>query len=260
MNLLLAGLFLFLGAAPARAAPADKAARLELFAQAAKRYDAGDYRGAAAAYLELSRDQPGNPALHYNLANAHFKAGELGRAIAQYQRAFDLRPRDADTRHNFEFALKRAGEELVPPGVPPALFSVFYLLSERELAGLQWLGCWAVLILASLLLARKPSLEEQEESAPRGALYSWGKAALLFWLVTGSWWLARKSLEPARPGVIVSATAEIRNGPGDNFNVSFTAPEGRRVQILSENAEWLEIGVLKEGAKGWLRADSVEKI
>ena len=63
-----------------------------------------------------------------------------------------------------------------------------------------------------------------------------------------------------RHGVIISESAEIRSGPGENFNVSFTAPEGRRVQILSVNDDWLEIGVLKEGAKGWIPAACVEVI
>lgn len=243
----LTALLAFLLLAPSlRAAPAAGA-----FSDAAKRYDAGDYRGAAALYEELISAQPRDAGLRYNLGNALFKEGKVGRAIAQYQRAFDIKPRDADIRYNFEFALKKAGEELVPPGVPPALFAVFYLFSERELAGIHWLACWAALLLAGVYLLKEPL---------RPALSSWCLAALASWGLAGGWWLARRGLDPVEGGVIVSSTAEIRSGPGEKFNVSFTAPEGRRVQILSENGDWLEIGVLKEGAKGWLAAQSVEKL
>lgn len=220
-------------------------------AQVNKQYDAGDYNGAATGYKELLSASPRSAALHYNLGNCLFKSGQVGRSIASYQRAFDLRPRDGDIRYNLEFALKKAGEELVPPSVPPVLFSIFYLLSEKELAGLHWLFWWALLALASLYLYRQ-SLRE--------TLTPWCAWAVCLWLLAGGWWLARGNLEPAERGVIILSTAEIRSGPGINFNVSFTAPEGRRVAILAEQGEWLEIGLLKEGAKGWLLAESVEKI
>ena len=70
----------------------------------------------------------------------------------------------------------------------------------------------------------------------------------------------RLSLEPNQLGVIISASSQIRSGPGDKFNVTFTAPEGRRIEILGIQGNWLEIGVLKEGVQGWIRSGSVEKI
>lgn len=218
---------------------------------AQKRYDAGDYRGAAAAYETLLKSDRRNPALHYDLGSALFKDGRLGPAIASYQRAYDILPRDADIRYNLDFALRKSGEELVPAGVPPLLFRLFHLHSERELAGLQWIFCWSALLIASLWL-QKPDL--------RQALFPWGAWAAALWLFYGGWWAARRTVEPAERGVIVKAAAEIRSGPGDKFGVSVTAPEGRRVEILGESEGWLEIGVLKEGAKGWLPADAVERI
>lgn len=224
-------------------------------ADAQKKYDAGDYHGAATAYAQAAARSPRSAALHYNLGNALYKAGRLGTAIASYQRAFDIRPRDPDMRYNLDFALKKAGEELVPAGVPPLLWRSFHWLSERELAGLHWLSCWAALLLAGLMI-RRPRW--------RDSLGPWGAAAFALWLGFGAWWLALRGLEGGPRAVIVRPTAEVRAGPGENFPASFTAPEGRRVEILSEAAGsdgvWLEIGVLKEGARGWIAADSVERI
>lgn len=220
-------------------------------ADAQKKYDAGDFAGAAALYQQAVAASPKDAALRYDLGNALLKSGHLGPAIASYQRAFDLLPRDGDIRYNLGFALRQAGEELVPPGTPPVLFKLFYFLSERELAGLHWLGCWACLLLAAAWVRK---------AAWREKLKPFALAALAFWALAGAWWGARLALEPSQRGVIVKASAEIRSGPGDNFSVSFTAPEGRRVEILSQSGSWLEIGVLKEGAKGWLPSDAVERI
>lgn len=226
-------------------------ARAELAPEARKKYDSGDYAAAITLYQQALAGDPGNAALRYDLGNALFRAGKLGPAIASYQRAFDILPRSGDIRFNLAFALRRAGEELVPPGVPPVMFDLFYWLSERELAGLQWLFCWLALLTGAALLL-KPALRPRLGTALAAFLALWG--------VFGGWWGIRLWLEPRERGVIVSATGELRSGPGDNFPVTVTAPEGRRVEVLSQQGEWLEIGILKEGARGWIPAVSVEKI
>lgn len=222
------------------------------YADAKAAYDAGNYDRAAVAFEALVAADPGDPALHYDLGNALLKAGKLGRASASYQRAFDLDPRDGDGRHNLDFVLKRSGEELAPPGIPAPAFAAFTALSARELAGLHWLAAWAAMILAGLSLLG--SAERRE------ALRDWLLGAAAAWALFGLWWAGLGAVLPAGRGVIVAGRAELRNGPGEKFTVGYTAPEGRRVRVLSESGEWLEVGLLKEGVKGWIRAGSVEKL
>jgi tetratricopeptide (TPR) repeat protein len=215
-------------------------------------YDAGRFDKAAAVFESLLAEDPGDAARHYDLGNALLKAGKLGRASASYQRAFDLDPRDDDGRHNLDFVLKRAGEELAPPGIPGPAFAAFTALSSRELAGLHWLAAWAAMILAGLSL-----LGTAER---RDALRGWLFGAAAAWLLFGLWWAGLRAVLPTGRGVIVAGRAELRNGPGEKFTVGYTAPEGRRVRVLSESGEWLEVGLLKEGVKGWVLAASVEKL
>ena len=230
-------------ALPAAAAPYDDAKTA---------YDTGDFDRAAAAFEALAAARPGDAALRYDLGGALLKAGKLGRASASYQRAFDLDPRDGDIRHNLDFTLKRAGEELAPAGIPGPAFVAFTALSERELSGLHWLAAWAALILAGLCL-----LGGAER---RASLTPWLACSTAAWIVLGLWWVGLRSVLPPGRGVIVAGRAELRNGPGDKFTVGYTAPEGRRVRVLSDSGEWLEVGLLKEGVKGWTRASSVEKL
>jgi tetratricopeptide (TPR) repeat protein len=241
--MILAALLAAALASPAAAAPYDDA-------KAA--YDSGDYSKAAAGFAALIEKSPNDAALRYDLGNALLKAGKLGRATASYQRAFDLDPRDSDGRHNLDFALNRAGEELAPPGVPGPAFAAFTALSARELSGLHWLAAWAALILAGLFLLG--------DGARREALRGPALAAGAAWLFFGLWWGGLRAALPPDRGVIVAARAELRNGPGEKFTVGYTAPEGRRVRVLTDAGPWLEVGLLKEGVKGWTLASSVEKL
>lgn len=230
-------------AAPVRATPYD---------DAKASYDAGSYDKAAAAFAELAAKSPNDAALRYDLGNALLKAGKLGRATASYQRAFDLDPRDSDGRHNLDFALNRAGEELAPPGVPGPAFVAFTALSARELSGLHWLAAWAALILGGFFLLGDARRRETLGSPALGAAAAW--------VFFGLWWAGLRSALPPDRGVIVAARAELRNGPGEKFTVGYTAPEGRRVRVLTDAGQWLEVGLLKEGVKGWTLASSVERL
>lgn len=215
-------------------------------------YDAGRYDQASDAFSSLAAARPSDAALRYDLGNALLKAGKLGRASASYQRAFDLDPRDGDGRHNLDFVLRRSGEELTPPGIPAPAFAAFTALSARELAGLHWLAAWAALILGGFSLLGDPRRRE--------LLRGWLIGSAAAWLLFGLWWAGLRAVLPAGRGVIVAGRAELRNGPGEKFTVGYTAPEGRRVRVLSESGEWLEVGLLKEGVKGWTLASSVEKL
>ncbi|MBI3289658.1 MAG: tetratricopeptide repeat protein [Elusimicrobia bacterium] len=222
------------------------------YEEARAAYDAGSFDQAAGLFAALSTQRPRDAALHYDQGNALLKAGRLGAASAAYQRAFDLDPRDADIRHNLDFALKRAGEALAPPGVPPLAFAAFTAMSSRELAGLHWLAAWATMILAALALLGGES-RRAKLAAPLGC-------AAAVWLAAGLWWSGLRATLPPDRGVITAGLAELRNGPGEKFSVGYTAPEGRRVRVLSESGQWLEVGLLKEGVKGWVLASSVARL
>lgn len=210
-------------------------------------YDAGRWEEAAASFGELAAADPGEPAWHYGRGGALLKAGRLGPAVASYERAFRLAPRDFDARENLDFALRRAGEELAPEGVAPAAFVLFTILSERELAGLQWLFAWAALLLtAAALLRRAPA----SAAAAAGGL----------WLAAGLWWAGLRAALPAERAVVTAPRAELRSGPGSGFSVGATVPEGRRVRVLGERDGWLEVGTMKEGVRGWVAAESVERL
>ena len=67
-------------------------------------YINGDYVGAAAFYEAIVDKGYISGRLFYNLGNAYFKAGELGRAVLNYNRAQKLMPYDKDVTYNLAVA------------------------------------------------------------------------------------------------------------------------------------------------------------
>jgi len=70
--------------------------------------------------------------------------------------------------------------------------------------------------------------------------------------------------------VVTQSSVEVRSGPGRQFGVGFTVPEGRLIVVLTQMISlkedhssverWVEIGVPSEGLKGWVQQDFITKI
>jgi len=89
-------------------------------------YQRGDFAGAREQYLAAIRQGLDGARVLYNLGNAHYRTGEIGRAIACYERAATLAPRDDEVRANLERALAERPSGAVAP--PP---SWLHMLGRR---------------------------------------------------------------------------------------------------------------------------------
>src|SRR6185436_11225451 len=74
------------------------------FDGANKLYEQGKFVEAAAGYEKLVLGGQSSAPIYYNLGNAYFKSGQIGRAIRAYRQAERLTPRDPDLRANLQFA------------------------------------------------------------------------------------------------------------------------------------------------------------
>ena len=74
------------------------------FERGVELYEQGEFEAAVEVFRGILATGVDDPVVHYNLANAWFKAGRLGRAIYHYRRAHALAPRDEDITANLECA------------------------------------------------------------------------------------------------------------------------------------------------------------
>lgn len=238
-------LLLVLAAAPTRAQDARS-----LAAQARAAYDRGDFAAASAAYAELAAQGVDRAEVYYNLGNAEFKAGRIGRAVAAYRRALKRAPSDEDIRYNLNYV--RGYVRQAPDRIGPLARLAGAAVTRVPGETLARMALAAYLFLAALagawLLTRD-----------RTAWLRWTLAAAVgLFLLAAGWTTARLLLDrSARWGVVVSAQAEARNGPSAEYQVGFVIPEGREVRLLGREGEWVAVGLPAEGYKGWVRASDV---
>ena len=240
-------------ATPQEAAPAPAPA--DRFQAGNRLYQAGDHAGALDAWLGLYEDGFESGELHYNIGNAYFRLGELGRAILSYERARIALPRDESVRTNLELARSLTADQITPlPGfwVPRVVRWAVQLVPRGGLIAILALG---YLGLASILLYRL--LSTRPPYWTRHAVV----AAAALTLVVGTNLLIREfGIGRAERGVILQTEAAVQSAPSDDPSLQlFTIHEGAVVRIDRRSSDWLEI-VLEDGKVGWVRAGDLETI
>lgn len=243
MKRALLGLILFAQLAPAFAAtPAQ-----EQFNDANAAYEKGDFPKAEEIYTALYNQGYGGAALYYNLGNIAYRKGDRGKSILWYTRAARLMPRDQD----IQFNLSLARAHLKDFEMMWARKFIYYI-SANELAGIVSFLLWGFLLLFGAM-----ALDWiRAEIWPGMTLWTTGLLLIMF----GAWLVTHTVMDLQPHAIIMQGPGEVRNGPGTDYGVGFTVPEGTSVVVLNERPEWTQIGVLNQGLKGWIRADEVERI
>ena len=214
-----------------------------VFDAANKLYEEGKFAEAASAYEKLAESGQVSAALYFNLGNAYFKSGQIGRAIAAYRAAQHIAPRDPDLRANLQFARNQTPK----PTLLPSRWQRWLgrlTLNEWTLlaAGVFWL--WLVLLA---ILQWRPDLRP----ALRSYAFSLAVLAALLCICAV---VALCEARFTRTAIVVTREATVRYGPLAESPAAFTAHDGAELRVLDQKEEWLQVSA-GPGRIGWLRRD-----
>jgi tetratricopeptide (TPR) repeat protein len=215
------------------------------FDAANKLYEQSKYPEAAAAYQKIIEAGQPSAAVYFNLGNAYFKVGQLGRAVAAYRQAEGLAPRDPDVRANIQFARDQAQG--------PTLTASRWTRLFGRLSLNEWTLLAAAAVWVWLLLLAAGQLWPAGRTALRGGLMAVGVAALVLCACAASAFYGARF---TRTAVIITSDAVVRHGPLDEAAEAFKVHDGAELQVLDEKDKWLQVS---PGANriGWVRRDQV---
>ncbi len=220
------------------------------------------FETAAEKYQLLVESGIRNSKLYSNLGNAYLQSGELGRAIANYERARRLDPNNLQLLTNLQFANSRVTGQ---PSPSPEVASTFgesftQRLRRANDAIVQIIGkpsvIWTLVIASlffwGLLIARTVGLVFP--------VWRCAAAPLLILIASlGSVVLSQTEPESMLNAVIVADAVSLRAGDGEQFDevVSVETAQGHRVEMLGQRGRWSQIRTA-DGHTGWIESDDVE--
>jgi len=228
----------------------------DAMAAANQNYEVGRYAEAAAGYEAIVAYGIQNSAIYYNLGNAYFKLGDLGRAILNYRRAYRLEPRDTDIRTNLAIARAQTIDQL--EASPAGALANLVQIAE------EWLTLQEAALLALALWLVICGLVTQSFLWPRLRRWCWVGAALAgLFLVIGLFSIANRYYAEQRypPAVIIAPQVNVTSGPGDadQYLVEFDLHSGAEVRLIESRSGWNRIS-LPGDLQGWIPADAVEVV
>ncbi len=248
----LGGLAAVLGVALAQApSPAD------LMAEANAQYEDEEYAAAAQQYEALIDSGYEDAALYYNLGNAYFKSGDLGRAVLNYLRAEELSPRDPDIRANLEFARARTVDDVESGGESLAASvstGARRWVTVGEMGAISLL-LWVVSAIAIGTLVVWRSVPRR--AAVRNGAFVASAATLLSFLLLLSMLYANPNDDSA---VVVASEIDVVSGPGKQYELEFPLHGGAQVRLIDSRQGWVRIALPGGDLQGWVPSDAVEAL
>ncbi|MDP2359852.1 MAG: tetratricopeptide repeat protein [bacterium] len=251
-------LCLLLAAAwPAPPVQAAEETPLRRFAAAQEAYQREDFPQAVQLWQSLLDEGYGGGELVYNLGNAHFRQGDLGRAVLNWERALLLDPRDRDARANLDLVRARLADQFDPHVRLPLWDALDGLLARLPSALLAWATLIFALGAAGVGACRYVVPERRLPAAGRLLL-----AMLMLPALAGLTLLLLQDRRLShRPrAVLLAPKVEVRAAPSPGATAQFDLHVGTTVVLLREGEQgWCEIE-LPDGRSGWVPPASVELV
>ncbi|OGW91335.1 MAG: hypothetical protein A3D28_02515 [Omnitrophica bacterium RIFCSPHIGHO2_02_FULL_63_14] len=229
------------------AATATLADNSTAFVEGGARYQAGDFKGAAALYESLVDAGLGTADVHYNLGNVYFRLGLEGKALAAYERALRVRPRDADALWNRELLKSVLADRI--ESRPPGWLVWLEAVSIDELARVFS----AALCLCALLAVGgyfKPGARAWRPLRTVALLLLLAAAALF----AGKW----SQVKDPR-AVVIEKEVTARYGPSVRESRAFVLHEGALARVTDQTDEWYRL-MLPGRQSGWVPKNSTELV
>lgn len=222
-----------------------------LYFDGIKNYNNGEYDKAVEVFEKIAGEEIRNGKLFYNLANAHFKSGNIGKSIVWYERALQLIPNDPDLKFNYQYV-----KGFVKDKAEDREFSVVKVFFFwKDLLGqttIKWLAVslffifWAMIVFQILKNRKLVKIHT-------GLIFT---VATVFILTASYDYYDQSYIKKA---VILPEEVSIRSGLTDDSTELFILHVGTKV-LVEENRKG-HVKIRFSGDKiGWLSKESVEII
>ena len=234
---------------------AAEEAAVALYNRAGRAYEAEQYEAAVALYEKITKGGIRDGSVYYNLGNAYFKAGRMGKAILSYERARRLLPRDEDIEANLGFVRLLKVDKEPPEGRNVVVRFVLNLYDAFSLNGLTKAasGLYILMLLSGIgwiLYGRRFRSVFAAILIILGAVFVPVCGVLAFKIHAEAF---------VREAIVISDEVDAFSGPGAEHTKIFAVHEGTKVSIERRDGDWALVR-LNSGIGGWVEGKGMEEI
>lgn len=210
------------------------------------------FRSSAERFQLLVDDGIENGELYYDLGNAWYQAGDLGRAIANYLRADRLMPDDPRLEANLAWARSLVRPQITTEDKEALVRRLAFwhdgwsLQTRITVFAVAWILVWAAMLLRTI-------------RRYQGWNYLAGTLGSIAILIGCSVFIDVAVTRTRTTGVVVADDVVVRKGNAESFQPQFEEPmqQGVEFKVLEERPDWLHIE-FNNGASGWIPTSDVE--
>ena len=214
----------------------------------------GLYRRSAEAYEALITGGVRNGKLYYNLGNAYYRLGDIGRAILSYRRAQLCSPRDGQLQANLRSTRSLRLNRIEEPARNRLTENLLFWQINTTVRGRLYFAVTVFSLAWVLLIVHL--------FVPRRFLGGLFAGCLVLAAVAGAsagWQIHSQGTHPA--GVILAEEVIARTGNGESYEPKFEEKlqPGVEFTLLERRGDWLRIR-LPDDQQGWIPADAAETL
>ena len=219
-------------------------------------YMKNDYASAIQIYEALlNRGEAAD--IYYNLGNSYYKAGDIAKAILNYERALLLQPVNGDIRANLEIARSKTVDKVEP--VP----EIFFVSWTKSLINSMSVDSWAVcgVVCFILLIVSLYLFIFSKQIVLKKAGFISGIVFLAVTILANVFANQQKDeLTNRNSAIVINPSVTVRSTPSESGTSLFILHEGHKVGVKDGSMkDWKEIR-LEDGKVGWVPASAIEII
>lgn len=219
-------------------------------------YQNKQFEEAIKSYESILNQGYVSSELFYNLGNAYYRIGQLGKSILFYEKSLKLDPSNEDAAYNLKIVNARTVDKIQE--IPPLFFVKWWNILLTYFTSTGWqiiIFIFYILFLICIgLYFLIRNLQIQKLSFIFGIL---NFTALVLSVILFISSISRES--SYNSGILLKSVLSAKISPDRQSNDAFVIHEGTKFEIEDKVNNWTKIK-LSDGKVGWLPSNSFEPI
>lgn len=239
---------------------------VDIISEADSCYSAENYDKAVELYNKVIAEVGSSSSLYYNLGDAYYRNGELGKAMVSYYRSLRLDPTNDDARQNINFVKSKLVDKVGESG---SFFGNMFNSITNQATSNGW--AWISVVLFLIVIAGSGCYIFSGNVLLRKIGFFGGILCLLVTVLTISFAIHARNLSVAKDEAVVTVPSTILSTsprvPKDRNEEAMLLHEGTLVKILDtvtsgsgdKATVWHEVEV-DNSHRAWIKSTDIEII